>query len=135
MQPKVEFFNGTRIDYSKSSIETFPAIKLLDDSEQLYFKFSKNLVKSVEHEDLLMDFDLCLIDRKMNETILQLFAIFVITDGRESVNDWKFIELAVTFARILIVREVEKCGLTDKKGDPIVVPLFAVTPESIRLYS
>lgn len=138
MPEDIAYFNKTSIDFSKSSIEIFPALEQLAGSDHLYFKFSKNRVKLSEQtaeEILLMDFDLCLIDREMNETILQLFAIFTVKDEAGAVSDWRNIEIAVSFARSMVIKEAEDRQLKDKFGQPLTVPPFAVTPESIRLFS
>jgi hypothetical protein len=138
MAEDIAYFNKTSIDFSKSSVEIFPALAQLDGSDHLYFKFSKNRVKLSEEnaeEILLMDFDLCLIDRAMNETVLQLFAIFAIKDQAGAVSDWRNIEIAVSFARSMVIKEAEERKLTDQHGQPLTVPPFAVTPESIRLFS
>jgi hypothetical protein len=52
----------------------------------------------LNHAELLLDFDLCLIDRVMNETIIQLFAIFTVTRNREPLNNWSYVQQAIAFA-------------------------------------
>lgn len=137
MELKNYAVDGVNIDYSRSSIEVFPAIKQLADSSGLYLKFSKNHIKSLaieNHAELLLDFDLCLIDRVMNETIIQLFAIFSVKKNKEPMNDWKYVLLAVDFARSMIITEIEEAGLLDKTGNAICVPAFTLKPESINFY-
>ncbi|MEO7530255.1 MAG: hypothetical protein ABIS69_02555 [Sediminibacterium sp.] len=135
MELKMYEIDGTQIDYSKSSIEIFPAIAGLKNATGLYLKFSKNHIKSLaieHHASLLLDFDLCLIDRVTNETIIQLFAIFTLTKNREPVNDWKYVLQAVEFARSMIITVIKEAGLQDQAGDEIRVPEFTLTPESIN---
>ncbi len=127
--------NGTTIDYSKSSIEIFPAIKELANSSSFYLKFSKNHIKTLaiqNHAELLLDFDLCLIDRKMNETIIQLFAIFTVTKNREPLNAWSYVQQAIAFARELMIDEIQLQDLRDTQGTIIEVPAFTLRPESIN---
>ncbi|MDB5211978.1 MAG: hypothetical protein JWQ30_2805 [Sediminibacterium sp.] len=134
MESKILVLNGTTIDYSKSSIEIFPAIKELPNSGSLYLKFSKNHIKTLaieHHAELSLDFDLCLIDRLMNETIIQLFAIFAVTKDNEPLNDWYYVHEAIAFARSLVVDEIRERGLRDKEGVLIEVPAFTLHPESI----
>jgi hypothetical protein len=135
MESKVLVLNGTTINYSKSSIEIFPAIKELAGSGGLYFKFSKNHIKTLaiqNHAELLLDFDLCLIDRTMNETIIQLFAIFTVTRNREPLNDWSYVQQAIAFARELVIDEIRERDLRDMKGAVIEVPAFTLHPDSIN---
>jgi hypothetical protein len=135
MESKVLVLDGTTIDYSKSSIEIFPAIKKLTKSDELYLKFSKNHIKTLtiqNHAELLLDFDLCLIDRTMNETIIQLFAIFTVTRNREPLNNWLYVQQAIAFARELVVDEIQQGNLRDTKDVMIEVPEFALHPESIN---
>ena len=135
MVSKVIVLSGTTIDYSKSSIEIFPALKELANSGGLYLKFSKNHIKTLaiqNHAELLLDFDLCLIDRVMNETIIQLFAIFTVTKDREPLNNWCYVEQAIEFARSLVVDEIGQQNLSDKEGTLIEVPVFTLHPESIN---
>jgi len=135
MQSKIQEVNGLTIDFSKSSIEIFPAIKGLADSHALYLKFCKNRIKTLDlqnHAELLMDFDLCMIDKLRDETIIQLFAIFVISKQNEPVNKWEYIADAVGFARSMIVDEIRTGGLKDMSGADIIVPAFIVTPQSIN---
>ena len=134
MESKIYRVNDVSIDHSRSSIEVFSAISGLQNSEGLYLKFSKNHIKSLaieKHAELLLDFDLCLIDRTTHETIIQLFAIFALSKNREPVNDWKYVHIAIDFARSLIVDEIKQRGLKDKTGHTIIVPAFTITPESI----
>jgi hypothetical protein len=135
MPSKIREINGLMIDFSRTSIEIFPAIKELSNSDDLYLKFSKNIIRSLElqkHAELLMDFDLCLINRSQDETIIQLFAIFLISENNAPVNNWKVITEAVDFGRSMVVDEIDKAGLKDMAGNKIVVPGFVVTPESIN---
>lgn len=135
MESKILVLNGTTIDYSKSSIEIFPAIKELANSGSLYLKFSRNHIKTLaiqNHAELLLDFDLCLIDREMNETIIQLFAIFTVTRNREPLNDWSFVQQAIAFARWLVIEEIQHRDLRDTQGMIIEVPEFTLHPESIN---
>jgi hypothetical protein len=134
MELKVLVLDGTTIDYSKSSIEIFPVIKELTGSGGLYLKFSKNHIKTLaiqNHAELLLDFDLCLIDRVLNETIIQLFAIFTVTRNREPLNDWSYVQQAIAFARGLVIDEIRQQGLRDSSGGIIEVPEFTLHPESI----
>jgi hypothetical protein len=135
MELKVLQLNGITIDYSKSSIEIFPAIQELENSSGLYLKFSKNHIKTMaiqHHAELLLDFDLCLIDRVMNETIIQLFAIFTVTKDRQPMNEWSHVQQSVDFARSLVIGEIQKRGLVDKTGNTIQVPVFTLDPASIN---
>lgn len=135
MESKMIVLNGTTIDYSKSSIEIFPAIKELANSDGLYLKFSKNHIKTLaiqNHAELLLDFDLCLIDREMNETIIQLFAIFTVTRNKEPLNNWSFVQQAIVFARWLLIEEIQYQDLRDKQRVIIEVPEFTLRPESIN---
>lgn len=135
MQSRIHHVNGITIDYSRSSLEVF-GTNGLKDSSHLYFKFSKNLIRTLaiqNHAELLLDFDLCLIDRaNTNETIIQLFAIFVITKNNEPVNQFAYIQDAVAFARSLVIDEVRESGLQDEAGNDIIVPEFEITAESIH---
>lgn len=135
MYPKIHESNGVRIDYSKSSVQIFPAIRRLKDSSELYLKFSKNHIKTMalqQHAELLLDFDLCLIDRAMNETIIQLFAIFTVTKNGGPVNDWQYVTSGIDFARTLIVEEIEEKEWKDRSGNLIDVPSFSLKPEAIN---
>lgn len=135
METKIIVLDGTTIDYSKSSIEVFSASKELENSSGLYLKFSKNHIKTLaieQHAELVLDFDLCLIDRVMNETIIQLFAIFTVTKDMEPLNDWAYVQQAIAFARTLMVDEIGQKGLRDLQGAPIEVPAFSLQPESIN---
>ncbi|MEO8173703.1 MAG: hypothetical protein ABI581_11490 [Sediminibacterium sp.] len=135
MESKVIVLDGTTIDYSKSSIEIFPAIAELANSSGLYLKFSKNHIKTLaieNHAELLLDFDLCLIDRVMNETIIQLFAIFTVTRDREPMNNWSYVQQAIAFARKLMMDDIRQDELHDKQKVLIQVPEFTLQPESIN---
>lgn len=135
MERKIHERDGVAIDYTKSSVQVFPAIRRLKDSSALYIKFSNNHIKTLalqQHAELSLDFDLCLIDRDMNETVLQLFAIFTITKSREPMNDWHFVTMAIEFARSLLVEEIERERWTDRSGQLIQVPSFSLNPESIN---
>ncbi len=137
MEPKVQQVNGITIDYSTSSVEVFPAINDLAGSENLYLKFSKNRIKFLDkgqHAELLVDFDLCLIDRSLNETIMQLFAIFVLSKNNESVTEFTYIEQAVRFGESLIREEITQKQLRDNKGEEILLPVFEVTQDSVHLF-
>jgi hypothetical protein len=135
MLSKIREINGLTIDFSRTSIEIFPAIKELPGSDDLYLKFSKNIIRSLElqkHAELLMDFDFCLINRSQDETIIQLLAIFLITENHAPVNNWRVITAAVDFGRSMIIDEIQKSALKDMAGNEIRVPEFLVTPESIN---
>lgn len=135
MQPRVRQVDGITIDYTRSSIEIFNAIRQLKDSNSLYLKFSKNHIKTMalqSHAELSLDFDLCLIDRMMNETIIQLFAIFTVTDHQKPVNEWKYVQKGIEFARSLLTDEIREKELKDKSGELVVVPEFTLNPESIN---
>lgn len=135
MYPKIHECDGVSIDYSKSSVEIFPAIKKLKDSDGLYLKFSKNHIKTLalqQHAELLLDFDLCLIDRVTNETIIQLFAIFTLTKNHEPVNEWQYVTAGIDFARSLVIKEIEEKEWKDKEGNLIQVPEFSLNPEAIN---
>jgi hypothetical protein len=135
MHSKIHVLNGVSIDYSKSSVQLFPAMKQLADSSGLYLKFSKNHIKTMtiqQHAELSLDFDLCLIDSVTNETIIQLFAIFTVTKGQAPVNEWQYVTMGVDFARELVTGEIEEKQLKDKSGNAIQVPVFTLNPESIN---
>ena len=127
MQAKTQCIDGIAIDYSKSSIEVFPALQLLAGSTGLYLKFSKNHIRGKhDHEELSLDFDMCLIDSVMNETVIQLFAILSVTKDGEAVDQWKYVHQAVAFARSLIVEEIKKLDLRDTQQIPVKVPEFTL---------
>lgn len=133
MEEKIRDVGGLLVNYSKSSIQVFPAIRRLKDSSELYLKFSNNHTRTLAlqlHAELSLDFDLCLIDRAMNETILQLFAIFTVTHNGEPMNQWHYVETAIAFARTLLVEEIEGQGWEDRTGHLIQVPALQVKPES-----
>jgi hypothetical protein len=135
MYPKICELNGVSIDYSKSSVQVFPALKQLADSSGLYLKFSKNHIKTMaiqQHAELSLDFDLCMIDKVTNETIIQLFAIFTVTKSNEPVNKWQYVTTGIDFARSLVVEEIEQKQLKDKAGNLVEVPAFTLNPESIN---
>jgi hypothetical protein len=135
MQSKIHVIDGLTIDHSKSSIEVFPALQALEGSDELYLKFSKNHIKTVAIEDharLSLDFDLCLIDRALDETVIQLFAIFSVTKNRDPLNEWKYVQSAINFARSLIVDEIARRGLKDKMGHTIIVPVLTLTADAIN---
>ncbi len=132
---KIWKINGVSINYSQSSVQVFPAIKNLADSTGLYLKFSKNHIKTLalqQHAELSLDFDLCMIDKVTNETIIQLFAIFAVTKNNEPVNEWQYVTIGIDFARSLVVNEVAEKELKDKAGNPIEVPAFSLNPEAIN---
>lgn len=135
MESTIHVTDRVSIDYSKSSVQLFPAIKGLADSSGLYLKFSKNQIKTMaiqQHAELLLDFDFCLIDRTTNETIIQLFAIFIVTKDNQPVNEWQYVTKGIEFARSLIVEEIQQKQLKDKAGNLIEVPQFSLNPESIN---
>jgi hypothetical protein len=135
MHPKICELNGVSIDYSKSSVQVFPALTQLADSSGLYLKFSKNHIKTMaiqQHAELSLDFDLCMIDQATNETIIQLFAIFTVTKNHEPVNEWQYVTTGIDFARSLVVGEIEEKQLKDKAGNLVQVPAFTLNPESIN---
>jgi hypothetical protein len=135
MESKIRVLNGITIDYSKSSVQVFPALKDLENSNGLYLKFSKNHIKTMaieNHAKLSLDFDLCLIDAVMNETIIQLFAIFAVTKDQEPVNEWSYVQEAVDFARSLVMDAIKNQDLLDKSGNLVQVPAFALDPASIN---
>ena len=139
MQVRKEMIGDISIDYSTSSVETFDALEKLRDSGSLYFKFSKNRFRFLpEHagkEEFLMDFDLCLIDRTTGDTIIQLFAIFVLEGEAAVLKDISSLERAVNFGIELIQRQIDGQMLRDLHGNPIQLPAFEVTPESIHLFA
>ncbi len=135
MQTKIHVVDGLTIDHSKSSLEVFPAMLSLEGSDELYLKFSKNHIKTsaIEgHARLSLDFDLCLIDRAMDETVMQLFAIFSVTKNKEPLNQWSNVQSAINFARSLIVDEILRRGLKDRNGNTIVVPVLTLSAETIH---
>ena len=135
MESKIRVVNGVTIDYSKSSVQVFKPLKDLENSNGLYLKFSKNHIKTLaieNHAKLSLDFDLCLIDKVMDETIIQLFAIFVVTKDQEPMNEWSYVQQAVDFARSLVIDAIKNQDLRDKSGELVVVPAFALDPASIN---
>lgn len=126
------------IDYSNSSVEVFPALSVLENSDTLYFKFSKNRFKFLEHEqtpaELLLDFDLCLIDRATNDTVIQLFAIFLISAPPHSLKDFVTVEEAIKFGKEIVTVHIQKQDLKDANGDPLRLPVFDINPDSVRLF-
>lgn len=136
MNAKVQDVDGMRIDYSKSSIEVFPAISRLADSDQLYFKFSRNRIKTLEiekHAELVADFDLCVIDRTINETVVQLFAIFKASRDGEPMNDRRYVAALAEFGRSLIEKEIEAKDLKDASGRPLKLPPLHVESELLAV--
>ena len=135
MESKIRVFNGVTIDYSKSSVQVFGAIKNLENSNGLYLKFSKNHIKTMAieyHAKLSLDFDLCLIDTVMNETIIQLLAIFAVTKEQEPMNEWSYVQQSVDFARSFVIDAIQSQNLLDKAGSLIAVPVFTLDPASIN---
>jgi hypothetical protein len=139
MEPKNYQLDGLSLDFSKSSIEVFPAVSALANSTGLYLKFSKNKIKFIDvlnHAELLLDFDLCLIDAEIDETIVQLFAIFIlIKNNNEPITDVKCISDATHFGRSLIINEIKKLGLKDMHGMDITVPELSINPALIDHFS
>jgi hypothetical protein len=137
MEIKKQQSGEITIDYSTSSVEVFPALSALGNSDNLYFKFSKNRFKFREQEEtlteLLLDFDLCLIDRTTNDTVIQLFAVFVISASPSHIKNFETVEQAINFGKELVAVQVREQDLKDTKGDLLRLPVFDVNPGSIRL--
>lgn len=134
MEEKIRVVDGLTFDYSKSSIQVFPAIRVLNDSSELYFKFSNNHIRTMAlqmHAELSLDFDLCLIDRRMNETIMQLFAIITVSKNGEPMNQWAYVETAIAFARNLMAEEIEGQQWRDRTKQLIQLPELSIHPETI----
>ena len=138
MEIKTQQSGEITIDYSTSSVEVFPALDVLGNSDTLYFKFSKNRFKMMEQDqtpaELLLDFDLCLIDRATNDTIMQLFAVFVINAPFASLKDFVTVEQAVNFGKEMMEMKIREQGLKDTKGDSLRLPAFEINLDSVHLF-
>jgi hypothetical protein len=136
MEIKKQHSGEITIDYSTSSVEVFPALSVLGNSDNLYFKFSKNRFKFREHEEtateLLLDFDLCLIDRATNDTVMQLFAVFVISAPPSCIKDFETVEQAINFGKEMVSVQIREQDLKDTKGDALRLPVFDINPDSVK---
>jgi hypothetical protein len=126
------------IDYSRSSVQVFHALSELGNSDTLYFKFSKNRFKYPEPgqvpRELVLDFDLCLINRKNDDTVMQLFAIFQVSAPEQALKEFVTVKEAINFGKEMLTTQIEEDDLKDAKGGTLRLPEFDINPDSIRFF-